>query len=167
MFNFFLKTMYIKQLFLSAIIAIVLLSSPNNSSAQFVNGHSYLGPHLTFASETGGSFILGANFEAPITQPGTAGPGMFAIAVRGDLWFATGGPYFFAAALANYHLKLDDSKIDPLFGLGVSFVGPGSQFFVAFNAGGRYFLNSGLAFRALLGSEWSVFFFTFGVDWTL
>ena len=159
--------MKIKNYVLSVVVGTLLFIFPGITSAQFLNGHSYLGPHLTFSGETGGSLVVGANFEAPITQPGTAGPGMFAIAVRGDLALVTGGPVFLAAALANYHLKIEESKVDPLFGLGVSFAGVGTQFFVAFNAGGRYFLNPGFAFRALLGTEWGVFFFTFGVDWTL
>ena len=159
--------MHIKHLFLSAIIVAVLFIAPQFSSAQFVNGHIYLGPHLTFVEGAGGSLVLGANLEVPLTQPGSAGPGMFALAPRVDFLFATGGPYVGAAILANYHFKLDDAKWDPYLGVGASFIFSPFTGYVAFNAGGRYFLNSSMALRALVGTMWSGFMFTIGLDWTI
>jgi len=158
--------MRIKKTVVSALIAIACFLMPRLSLAQFENGHSYLGLDMSFG--TYGGFVIGANFEAPITQPGTAGPGMFAIAPRLDVAFAGGGTAIGGALLANYHFKLDDPRWDPFLGLGASFIfSPIFYGWAAFNVGSRYYLNSGLAIRALIGSIWGSFIFTAGVDWTL
>ena len=164
--------MQTKQLFLSAIIAVVLLVSPNSSSAQFVNGKIYLGPHFA-VGYYGGGLSLGANIEGAITQPGSAGPGRIALAGRFDISFYTGGNLLLFSGLANYHYSVAEDKLDLFGGLGISFFtfsnsyyAGASQIFPAIDLGARYFINSAMALRFMLGVLYYPYL-TFGVDWAL
>lgn len=160
-----------KHLLLSAFfIMAALLVSPRVSSAQFVNGNVYLGPHFAF-SPYGGSISLGVNLEVPITRPGSAGPGRIALAARGDIAFG----YFdanviFFSALANYHYSVAEEKVDLFGGIGlgifsISYLGT-TNFFPSMDLGVRYFISSGMALRGMIGLlnyPW----FTAGIDWAL
>jgi hypothetical protein len=179
-------TMRIKHFILSGLFVCALLLSPRISSAQFVNGKVYLGPHIGL-SAVGSSPAFGVNFEAPITQPGKVGPGMLGISARIDYWSWSYGfltdnatyTYITVAALVNYHLLLEDKTWDPFVGLGLayihtSFSWPGSEAFnniypsyitIVGTAGVRYFFSPNFAARAMLG--FGVTFVTVGVDFGL
>lgn len=165
--------MQIKHLILSIIIAALFVFVPLTSSAQFVNGKIYLGPHIAFSSY-GGSVSLGANLELPITSPGSAGPGRIAIAGRGDVSFGYfGGNVILFSLLGNYHYSVAEDKLDLFAGIGLTFFSfsyagytGGSSIYPAIALGMRYFISQNTALRAQLGLL-NYPYFTFGIDFGL
>ncbi|MDP4231301.1 MAG: hypothetical protein Q8916_12955 [Bacteroidota bacterium] len=164
--------MRFKHFTFSATLAVVLFIAPSMSKAQFVNGKIYLGPHFAISSY-GGNISLGGNIEGAITQPGSAGPGRIALAGRFDIAFYTGGNILLFSGIANYHYSVADDKIDLFGGLGITFFtfsssyySGSSQLYPAMDLGLRYFTNSGMALRGMLGI-WNYPYLTFGVDWAL
>ena len=178
-----LTTMHTKHFIFSALFVIALLFSPRISSAQFVNGKIYLGPHIGL-SAVGSSVSLGANFETPVTQPGKVGPGIIGISARLDYWSYSYGfltdnasfTYITLGVLANYHFILEDKTWDPFVGLGLAYIHtsytwPGSEAFInpypsyitlVGSAGVRYFISPNFAARAMAG--FGLTFLTLGVD---
>jgi hypothetical protein len=164
--------MRIKHLLLSAITVVVLFAAPHSSSAQFVNGKIYLGPHFALGYY-GAGLSLGGNIEGAITQPGSVGPGRIALAGRFDISFYTGGNLLLFSGLANYHYSVAEDKVDLFAGLGISFYSfsnsyysGASQIYPSMDLGVRYFLNSSFALRGMVGVLYYPYL-TFGVDWGL
>ena len=162
--------MQIKHLVLSIAVVTILAIAPITSSAQFVNGRIYLGPHLAFSSY-GGSVSLGANLEGAITSPGTAGPGRIALAARADFSFGYyDGTIILFSGLANYHYSVAEDKLDLFAGFGITFFSisylGSSSIYPAMDLGARYFTSSSFALRGMFGI-WNYPYFTFGIDWGL
>ena len=174
--------MHIKHLVLTVVIAFLTVA-PQTISAQFVNGKVYLGPHIGL-SAIGSSPTFGANFEAPITQPGKAGPGIIGISARADYWSWSYSDvdkftWITLAVYANYHFALEDKTWDPFLGLGLGYenvswsysgVGSGnniypSAVFFSLEGGVRYFFSPNFALRALVG--FGITYVVVGVDWAL
>lgn len=165
--------MQIKHLVLSVFIAAVFAIAPLTSSAQFVNGRVYLGPHIAFSSY-GGSVSLGANLEIPITSPGSAGPGRIAIAGRVDVSFGYfDGNIYLLSVLGNYHYSVAEDKVDLFAGIGLTFISFSyagytgtSSIYPAIDLGMRYFVSQNVGLRAQIGVL-NYPYLTFGVDFGL
>ncbi|HYM21143.1 MAG TPA: hypothetical protein VEW28_09090 [Candidatus Kapabacteria bacterium] len=157
----------------TALCAIALLS--HSAQAQFKNGKDMIGPHIGL-SQYGGAFTLGGMFEAPITHPNDAGPGI--IGISGQLnWYHysyyldNGVTWIIFGVYGNYHFLLDDRKIDPFLGLGLNYqhvsfdgsgYGYGSGLYFGVQAGVRYYFSPNLAGRLMVGNAAS--FLTLGID---
>lgn len=169
--------------------AAALLSAmalfPSRANAQFVNGSDYIGPELGLGFGYGGGVLFGGMFEAPITNPGTVGPGRLAIAARIDYWswsdsypgaYSYTYSYIPIGVLCDYHFALSDPKWDLFGGLGLGYVivsssytGPaftegfnpsssyGSGIFITGQLGARYFFSPSIAIRAEYGFSYLPF----------
>jgi len=114
--------MYKKYLILSVLFLAALFISPRSSSAQFTNGHLYIGPQIGL-SNYGGNVAIGGNIEGAITSPGSAGPGRIALDGFIDFTPYAGGSIIYFGGLANYHYSVGDgNKVDLFGGLGLDFI---------------------------------------------
>jgi hypothetical protein len=175
-----------KHLFFFTVAALLSTAAmfPSRASAQFVNNSLYLGPELGLGLGYGGGIMLGGMVEEPITNPGTVGPGLLAIAARIDYWswsvpdFSLS--YIPIGVLCNYHFVLSDTKWDPFLGLGLGYVivnsswtgegqafnySSGSTVFITGEVGARYFISPAMAIRAEFG--FSYLPFAVGLDFKL
>jgi hypothetical protein len=154
---------------------------PSRANAQFVNGSDYIGPELGLGFGYGSGPLFGGMFEAPITNPGTVGPGLLGIAVRVDYWGWSDGPFTYSfipiGAICDYHFgpMLSDHRWDPFVGLGLGYViihasgfedgfnyGYGSGIFITGQLGARYYFTPNIAIRAEYGFDYLPF--AVGVD---
>jgi Outer membrane protein beta-barrel domain len=152
---------------------------PSRANAQFVNGSDYIGPEIGLATGYGSGFMFGGMFEAPITHPGSVGPGLLGISVRVD-YFGWSYPdwtisFIPIGVICDYHFgpMLSDPRWDPFVGLGLGFVianasysGPpidgfnpsasyGSTVFFTGQFGARYFFSPSMAIRAEYGFSYT------------
>lgn len=172
----------------SVLLPLVLLAciiSSSTAHAQFVNGKSYLGPHIGLGY-VGSGLTFGADYETPITKPGEVGPGM--IGIGGELDYTSWGSgdnsfgytwtFFDIGVSGNYHFMLDNKKIDPFVGLILGYRAASFKWndgtsttsaltgYGGLNLGGsagvRYFLSPNLALQARLG--FGFYLLAVGVD---
>lgn len=167
-----------KKLLYSAVAVCALLLIATTGNAQFKNGKDMLGPHIGL-SEYGGTITIGGMFEAPITHPNDAGPGIIGIAGIINYYHYTyyltyGVTWLYFGVFGDYHFLLEDRNLDPFLGVGLYYAsvsedgsgyGYGSGVRVGAHAGLRYFFSPNLAGRVMLGSSAS--FLTLGIDFGL
>lgn len=169
-----------KHLLLLTLAALLGFTTliPSRACAQFTNGSDYIGPELGLGLGYGGGILFGGMFEAPITNPGTVGPGRLAIAARVDYWSWSDGygnytytySYIPIGVICDYHFVISDPNWDLFAGLGSGYVvvsssysGPafgdgfnpsssyGSGIFITGQLGARYFFSPSMAVRAEYG----------------
>lgn len=163
-----------KKLLSYTLLVCSLIFAAATANAQFKNGKSMLGPHIGL-SQYGGTVTLGAMFEAPVTKPNEAGPGI--IGVAGQLYYYSYDYFTYTSigVYGNYHFVLDNRELDPFIGLGINYENVGvSNGYVAASASGiyfgiqggiRYFFSPNVAGRLMVGN--AVSFLTLGVDFGL
>ncbi len=173
-FNKSFKLLYMKKLLSYSLLVCALLFAAATANAQFKNGKSMIGPHIGL-SQYGGAISLGGMFEAPVTKPNEAGPGI--IGVSGQLHYYTydwapgyGVTWIIIGVYGNYHFVLDNRDLDPFIGLGLNYgnvsatggYSYGSGVYFGIQGGIRYFFSPNVAGRLVVGNAAS--FLTLGVD---
>jgi hypothetical protein len=169
-----------KKLIVATLTVCALLLSSMTVHAQFKNGKYLLGPHIGF-SQYGSTIAFGGMFEAPVTHPNDVGPGIIGISGQvmyyhwtWDTYSNYGASDIVIGVYGNYHILLDDRKLDPFAGIGFvyeHFSFDGSNFSynsglgLGVQVGLRYFFSPNVAGRIMLGNAAS--FFTAGVDFGL
>ena len=171
-----------KQSFAALVAVIILAGTVSVSHAQFTSHNVYLGPEIALGRYGTGAAV-GGFAEFPLTNPGTMGPGILALALRLDYWGYTNGDYTYSfipiSAMADYHFPLQASQFDPFAGLGLgydvvntTYAGTGisspgykSGLFLVGQIGARYFFSPGFAARAEVG--FGDAFLGLGVDFKL
>ncbi len=168
----------LKSLLVAGIFSVTALCA-TNAQAQFVNGSDYIGPEIGLATGYGSGLMFGGMFEVPITNPGTAGPGILAIAARVD-YFGWSYPdwtisFIPIGVFCDYHFGplMSDTRWDPFVGLGLGFVianasykgapidgynpssAYGSTVFFTGQLGARYFFSPSMAVRAEYGFSYT------------
>jgi hypothetical protein len=149
----------------SFLVAAIIFTSAmiaTNARAQFVNGSDYIGPEIGLATGYGSGFLFGGMFEAPITHPGSVGPGLLGIAVRVDYfgWSYPDWTFSFIpiGVFCDYHFgpMLSDTRWDPFVGLGLGFVIANASYsgqpINGFNPSAAY--SSGIFFTGQLGARY-------------
>ncbi len=176
-----------KHLLFLAVTAFLGFSAmiPSTASAQFTNGSDYIGPELGLGLGYGGGVMLGGMFEAPITNPGTVGPGRLAIAARLDYWSWSDGVFSYSyipiGVICDYHFVINDPNWDLFLGLGLGYVivnasyngeaglpvnyGYNSTVFLTGQLGARYFFSPNMAVRAEYGFSYMPF--AIGLDFRI
>jgi hypothetical protein len=149
----------------------LILATTTVAGAQergFGRGYTDLGPIVGLGGIGSAGLAFGARFERAIKTLPSLGNGTLGIQVGLDYYnydatFAAvdyGFKYLPIGATANYHIKVNDTKWDPFFGLGLgysivttSYAGSHSSgiYFVG-RAGLRYFMSNGIALYGDVGA---------------
>ena len=149
-----------KKIFFFTFISFLFVSS--SIKAQYVENKNYLGPSIGFAWH-GSTGEFGVNYEHSIDKNFSIGGILRFYSYNETVWSNKWSySYIFIGAQGNYHLLLDDRKLDPFFGLvlgfssyslnvpaGVSASGS-SGLFLGAHASFRYWLNPNIGVMARL-----------------
>jgi hypothetical protein len=165
-----------------AIAAVIALASiVSSASAQdkkatggFTAGYTDIGPLIGLGGIGSASASFGGRFEHAIKALPSMNNGILGIEAGFDYysWSALNysWKYIPIGVTANYHFKLDDSKIDPFLGAGLGYqlitcdykgsgLGACSNSAIYFigRAGARYFLSQGMSVYADVGAGAATF----------
>ncbi len=154
----------------AAVITVLMAVGAGNATAQkggFGVGSTEIGPVIGLGGIGSAGLSFGGRFERAIKQLPNLGDGILAIQLSADYYsFSnTGGfklKYIPIGATANYHIKVNDSKFDPFFGVGLGYSivsssssGAGTSasalYFIG-KAGLRYYMANGVALYADVGA---------------
>jgi hypothetical protein len=157
---------------LIAVVAafVTLGTSTQTASAQFELGYSDLGATIGLGGIGSASLAFGGRFEMALKALPDLGNGIVGIQAAADYYSWSSGffsySYIPVGATANYHFKLQNTKIDPFLGLGLGYsiiscdyTGPFGQdvcansaiYFIG-KAGIRYFASPRLAIYGDVGA---------------
>ena len=154
-------------------VAMLVAAPAREAAAQLEKGYTDLGVVIGLGNTGEAGIAFGGRFERIIKDLPSLGGGTLGIQVSADYWGYDYANYYNYSYLpigvtGNYHVKLENKKIDLFGGVGLgysiiscSYDGPGgdlgdlcedgSAYFI-FRAGGRYFFSDKTAFYADLGS---------------
>ncbi len=160
---------------LAGLMAVAcMISMPvRQAAAQLAKGYSDIGGVVGFGNTGGAGVSLGGRFERVLKDLPDMGGGTLGIGVSADYWRYDYGNYYRYSYLpigvtGNYHVKLENKKVDVFGGVGLgyniigcSYSGPagtlgdlcqnGSIYLIA-RAGGRYFLSDKSAIYGDVGA---------------
>ena len=154
-------------------VALMIAAPARQAAAQLEKGYTDLGIVVGLGNTGEAGIALGGRFEKIIKDLPSLGNGTLGIGLSADWWSYDYANYYNYTYLpigltGNYHVKLENKKIDLFGGVGLgysiiscSYNGPGgdlgdlcedgSAYFI-FRVGGRYFFGNRTAFYADLGS---------------
>lgn len=154
-------------------VALMLAAPGRQAAAQLEKGYTDLGVVVGFGNTGEAGVSLGGRFERVIKDLPSMGGGTLGIGVSVDYWgydYGTGYNYSYLpiGVTGNYHVKLENKKVDLFGGLGLgyniincSYDGPGlegedfcedgSVYFIV-KVGGRYFMTDKVALYGDIGT---------------
>lgn len=150
-----------------AVLALTVVPSITTAQGKgFQPGYTDIGATIGLGN-VGGAIALGGRFERAIKKLPDLGDGVLGFGVSVDYWdydqrfqaIDYGLTYIAFGGTANYHFKVENTKIDPFLGVGLGFSSVSSDlasassglYFIG-RAGIRYFLNDKMAFYADAGA---------------
>lgn len=158
------------RVFHTAAILIALASFTQPAAAQegFRLGYTDVGPTIGVGGIGSASVAFGLRFEHALRSVPDLGDGLIGIQAGADYysWSAVGAKWSYIpiGATANYHFKLENSKIDPFVGAGLGYsivscsvsgfddlCSDSSVYFIG-RAGGRYFISDKMAVYGDIGA---------------
>ena len=150
------------------LVLTILFFISTGINAQFQEGKNFAGPTIGL-SFSGSTVSFGANFEHGMKMADI--PGLIGIGGIFRYWSYGDGPFSYTdiviAAQGNYHLLLEDKKLDPYFGLILGYDvgswdydGPYSDYFdttyggfiLGVTGGVRYWFSPKMAVNARFGT---------------
>jgi opacity protein-like surface antigen len=173
-----------RKLLVVALVSVFSLVGGSMSWAQdgaFTNGHMDVGPTIGFGGISGGT-AFGGRFEKGFKELPNLGNGVLGLQVSVDYYnYDYGNDFFFngdhgisvlpISVLVNYHIHLNNQKLDPFVGAGIGYERVSSNFdcetifgtgfncdfssnsmYFAGRAGIRYFFQPRMALYADVGA---------------
>ena len=153
-----------------AVAAVLVAASTSGASAQraFGMGAADIGPVIGLGGIGSAGLSFGGRFEKAIKELPNLGDGVLAIQVSADYYsFSNDANFSFRyipiGVTANYHIKVNNEKVDPFVGAGLGYLifscsscgsglSSGSGIYFVGRAGLRYYLASGLALYGDVGA---------------
>jgi hypothetical protein len=139
--------------------------SPGGASQRFGMGYTDIGFVLGFGGINDASLSFGGRFEKAVKPLPDLADGTLAIGVSFDYWHYEWQGYEFShmpiGVTANYHVRIENGKWDPFFGLGLGYLivdtpfpgdYEGSGLYFIARLGLRYFLKSRMALYGDVGT---------------
>lgn len=160
---------------LAGLLAVAFMTSTpvRQAAAQLAKGYSDIGGVVGFGNTGSAGVSLGGRFERVLKELPDLGGGTLGLGVSADYWRYDYRNYYRYSYLpigvtGNYHVKLENPKIDVFGGVGLgyniigcSYSGPGGSLgdlcedgfiYVIARAGGRYFLSDKTAVYGDVGA---------------
>jgi len=149
---------------------LALAAYPVSAQEGFNEKYMDIGPTIGLGGIGNASVAFGGRFERAIKSLPDLNDGILGIMVGAEYYsysfFDATWSFIPIGATANYHFKLENTKIDPFVGAGLgfsifrcSFSGPldnfcsgSSELYFIGRAGARYFLNNKMALYADVGA---------------
>ena len=112
-----------------AVAAVLVAASTSGASAQraFGMGAADIGPVIGLGGIGGAGLSFGGRFEKAIKELPNLGDGVLAIQVSADYYsFSNDANFSFRyipiGVTANYHIKVNNEKVDPFVGAGLGYL---------------------------------------------
>jgi hypothetical protein len=162
----------LKKLIGTIAVAVIIAAPARQAAAQLAKGYTDIGGVVGVGGTGEAGLAFGGRFERVIKDLPSMGGGTLGIGVSVDYWGYDYLSYYSYTYMpigvtGNYHVKLENKKIDVFGGAGLgyniiscSYSGPGGSLgdlcedgsiYVIVRAGGRYFFKPNLALYGDVG----------------